>query len=321
MHADASSCYEDRRRDVGLRQGRPAAVLACVLSLGLLLGGCTSTPAEEPSQDAAALEDTTPTPEATPTPTPEPTPTPTASRTPTPHPTAPAATPTAVPTAVSSEGSALLHVVEEKDGDSFVASDGVEYRVGMVNAPERSACGGTDASQRAYELMASGFTAEAYATDDYGRSVARIHTATGDLGVLMAREGLVDDRYLDQFRHQHPSYASDLDTAFAEARATDAGLWQTCWAPVAEGRGGAAEPAANTAHAGRTGQWPCHPAYRECLPDGPDLDCAEVGHTVELLGNDDPFRLDGNSTTATDGWGCDTYPAWSPTESYPYYDG
>ena len=52
-----------------------------------------------------------------------------------------------------------------------------------------------------------------------------------------------------------------------------------------------------------------------------DLDCAEVGHTVELLGNADPFRLDGNSTTATDGWGCDTYPAWSPTESYPYYDG
>ena len=222
---------------------------------------------------------------------------------------------------MSSEGSALLHVVEEKDGDSFVASDGVEYRVGMVNAPERSACGGTEASRLAYELMAQGFTAETYATDDYGRSVARIHTATGDLGVLMAREGLVDDRYLDQFRNQHPSYASELDTACAEARATDAGLWQTCWAPAAQDRGGAVEPTTDSSHAGRTGQWPCHPAYRECLPDGPDLDCAEVGHTVELLGNADPFRLDGNSTTATDGWGCDTYPAWSPTESYPYYGG
>ena len=305
-----------------LSGGRPAAVLACVLSLGVLLVGCTSTPAEEPSEDAAALEDTTPTPEPTPTPTP------TASRTPTPPTSAPAATPTAVPTTVPSEGSALLHVVEEKDGDSFVASDGVDYRVGMVNAPERSTCGGTEASERAYELMAQGFTAEAYDTDDYGRSVARIHTSTGGLGVLMAREGLVDDRYLDQFRHQHPSYASELDTAFAEARATDAGLWQTCWAPAAEesdaaaqDRGGAVEPTTDSRHAGRTGQWPCHPAYRECLPDGPDLDCAEVGHTVELLGNADPFRLDGNSITATDGWGCDTYPAWSPTESYPYYDG
>ncbi|MEO2105887.1 MAG: thermonuclease family protein [Actinomycetota bacterium] len=286
-----------------------------MLSLGLLLVGCTLTPAEEPSEDAVALEDTTPAPEPTPTPTP------TGPRTPTPPPSAAAATPAAAPPAIPAEGAALLHVVEEKDGDSFVASDGVEYRVGMVNAPERSACGGTEASERAYELMSPGFTTEAYATDDYGRSVARIHTSTGDLGVLMAREGLFDDRYLDQFRHQHPGYASELDTAFAEARATGAGLWQTCWAPAAQDRGGAAEPATDTSHNGRTGQWPCHPAYRECLPDGPDLDCAEVGHTVELLGNDDPFRLDGNSTTATDGWGCDTYPAWSPTESYPYYDG
>lgn len=284
-------------------QGRLGWGLASLALLAVLTGGCTSTAEGEPSSptpaasgDPAGPEDTVPSED-----------------------TAVDVVPSAPDTPQPSEEGALLYVVDEKDGDSFVASDGVEYRVGMVNAPERSECGGAEASRRAHELMASGFTAEAYAVDDYGRQVARVHTSTGDLGVLMAREGLVDDRYLEQFRHQHPAYAAELDTAFAEARSAAAGLWQTCWAPPAERRGGAVEPA--TGHTGRTGPWACHPAYRECLPDGPDLDCREVGHTVELLGTDDPFRLDGNSTTATDGWGCDTYRAWSPTERYPYYVG
>ena len=204
-------------------------------------------------------------------------------------------------------------VADRKDGDSFVASDGVEYRVGLVNTPELSACGGPEAADRTYALLADGFTVEAYSSDNYGRSVARVRTADGtDLGVWLARNGWADDRYLDDFRHEHPAYARELDEAFAAAKAAGVGLWSTCWAPPPPEPSGAQ-------HTGRTGQWPCHPAYRECLPDGPDLDCAEVGHQVVLLGNDDPYRLDGNSTTRTDGTGCDTYPAWSASATYPYY--
>ena len=230
------------------------------------------------------------------------------------------------------DGGALLHVANRGDGDSFVASDGVEYRVGLVNTPEAGDCGADEAADRAYELLADGFRAEGYATDTYGRTVARIRAAEGDLGVLLAREGLADDRYLEEFRHEHPSYAAELDAAFAEARAAGAGLWSTCWAAVpAEeppdaddaGRSPAGPTGAgdgvSAAHGGRTGAWPCHPAYVECLPIGPDLDCRDVGHQVVLTGDDDPYRLDGRTAVATDGTGCDTFPPWSPTATYPYY--
>ena len=81
-----------------------------------------------------------------------------------------------------------------------VASDGVEYRVGLVNTPELSACGGPEAADRTYALLADGFTVEAYSSDNYGRSVARVRTADGtDLGVWLARNGWADDRYLDDF--------------------------------------------------------------------------------------------------------------------------
>jgi hypothetical protein len=44
----------------------------------------------------------------------------------------------------------------------------------------------------------------------------------------------------------------------------------------------------------------CHPSYDPCLPITGDLDCAEVGHTVRVIGVDD-YRLDGDG----DGFGCD----------------
>lgn len=211
----------------------------------------------------------------------------------------------------------LLQVTDLKDGDSFVASDGEEYRVGLVNTPELSACGGPAAADVTAALLVDGFTAEAYATDQHGRSVARITTAEGtDLGVTLAVEGYADDRYLEQFRHENPGYAAELDEAFADARAEGAGLWGTCWAATATPT---PTPRGGPTHTGRTGEWTCHPDYRECIPDGPDLDCVEVGHQVALLGQADPYRLDGNSTTRTDGIGCDTYPAWEVDVVYPYY--
>ncbi len=48
----------------------------------------------------------------------------------------------------------------------------------------------------------------------------------------------------------------------------------------------------------------CHPAYDPCVPPGPDLDCADVGVTVEVdHRHGDPHGLDGDG----DGWGCESY--------------
>ncbi len=220
--------------------------------------------------------------------------------------------PSAAPSVVEATPVLGLTVVDRKDGDSFGASDGEEYRVGLVNTPEQGACGGDQAAEVTYDLLADGFASDIYARDQHGRAVARITTATGDLGVLLAGGGWADDRYLEDFRHENPAYAAELDTAFAQARQDGAGLWATCWAPQAQRADGP------PMHVGDDRGYGCHPAYVECLPDGPDLDCAEVDHQVRLTGQADPYRLDGNSLTATDGVGCDTYEAFDPSRRYAY---
>ncbi|WP_308283157.1 thermonuclease family protein [Pseudonocardia nigra] len=47
----------------------------------------------------------------------------------------------------------------------------------------------------------------------------------------------------------------------------------------------------------------CHPSYEPCVPDGPDLDCGDIGHQVKVVGPDE-YRLDGNDN---DGKGCESY--------------
>lgn len=44
----------------------------------------------------------------------------------------------------------------------------------------------------------------------------------------------------------------------------------------------------------------CHPSYDPCLPDGPDLDCGDIGHPVRVIGPDE-YRLDADG----DGVGCE----------------
>jgi hypothetical protein len=49
----------------------------------------------------------------------------------------------------------------------------------------------------------------------------------------------------------------------------------------------------------------CHPSYDPCIPDGPDLDCDEIGHLVQVVGPDE-YRL--NADPHRDDEGCDIYP-------------
>ena len=121
-------------------------------------------------------------------------------------------------TAPPAPSTPLLRVTTLKDGDSWVASDGLEYRLGMVNAPEALEPCGRDAAQFTSRFLAEGFTVNAYATDPHGRRVAEVFNRSGDsLNVALVEAGYSDDRYLDSFRHENPDLARRLDAAFDQA--------------------------------------------------------------------------------------------------------
>ena len=123
----------------------------------------------------------------------------------------------------------LLRPAEHGDGDSWRDTEGREYRLGLVNAPEVDECFGDRATAERQRLTADGFRAEVYATDRYGRGVSVVTLADGrNLNVHLALQGFADDRYLDDLRHEHPALAAELDTAFADAKREDRGLWGAC---------------------------------------------------------------------------------------------
>ena len=115
------------------------------------------------------------------------------------------------------------------DGDSWQDTRGREYRLGLVNAPEHDECFGPEATAERRRLTAGGFEAEVYAEDRYGRGLSVVTLPDGrTLNVHLAGEGFADDRYLDDFRSEHPQLAARLDVAFAEARREGRGLWSAC---------------------------------------------------------------------------------------------
>jgi len=225
----------------------------------------------------------------------------------------PAAQPPSAPPADATATAPLLQQAAHGDGDSWRDTAGTEYRLGLVNAPEQDECFGAEATAERRRRIAAGFRAVAYDVDRYGRSVSVVTTADGqNLNVHLARHGFVDDRYLADFRHEHPALAAQLDTAFAEARAQGRGLWSAC---AAGQRAAPSAPAASPAPAAApaaAGQPGCHPDYVTCLRvagdgsgngGGNDLDCGDVPGAVQARQPGvDPYRLDADG----DGVGCDT---------------
>jgi endonuclease YncB( thermonuclease family) len=207
-----------------------------------------------------------------------------------------------------------LRTAVHGDGDSWRDPDGREYRLGMVNAPEVGECFGAQATDERKRLTASGFHAQEYARDRYGRAVSVVHAADGtNVNVHLARHGLADDRYLAQFRHENSALAAELDQAYAAAKRERAGLWGACGRGAAQG-GEAPPPAAAPAQPApaRSPTGSCHPDYATCIAvkgDGSgrgaanDLDCGEIGQAVTLrAAGVDPYRLDDDG----DGTGCDS---------------
>lgn len=207
--------------------------------------------------------------QTTPTPSPEPTPT-------------PVVEPTEEPVV-------LLFITDQKDGDSWVGSDGREYRLGLINTPERNEQCGPEATAFTRQFLGDGFTVDAYATDDHGRSVAEVRDKQGrSLNVKLARNGLGDGRYLEEFRHENPDLGRRLDRALASASRP------ACKKPK-EPVPFVQPPKKTEAPKGN-----CMSGYSPCLPVVADLDCGEIGHPVKVTGSD-PYRLDADG----DGTGCD----------------
>lgn len=184
----------------------------------------------------------------------------------------------------------LSFVTDQKDGDSWVASDGTEYRLGLINTPETNEKCGTEATAFTRTFLSNGFTVDAYTTDSHGRSVAEVFDEDGkSLNVELAKSGLGDDRYLEQFRHENPDLGHRLDSALASASEP------ACRKVVAPVPLVKKPPRKTSAPANN-----CMDGYSPCLPIVADLNCGDIGHPVTVTGSD-PYRLDRDG----DGTGCD----------------
>lgn len=200
---------------------------------------------------------------------------------------------------------ALLYQAANGDGDSWKDTSGQEYRMGLINAPEYNECGGTSATNKRKSLLASGFRATVYTTDQYGRAVSEIFTASGtNLNIYLARYGFANDKFLATFRSERPALAAQLDQAFAAAKAEKRGVWGTCTSASTTKPAPTKAPVQSST---------CHRDYITCIPvkgDGSgageanDLDCGDIREKVQLRqAGVDPYRLDNDS----DGYGCDSY--------------
>lgn len=309
--------------------GKVATAVTAVV-VGAVVAGSSSSSADDP-----ATVESTPT-AASPSPTEPSSPvvtTPSPSPAVTPSPAAPLPSPSATARASAPRGDDALvlrtdRVVGVVDGDTVDLADGTRVRLAIVDTPEvhngPEACGAeASAFTRDFVLGEEVVVlrpSTAPVTDPFGRLVGEV-VRSGDrasLNVALAAAGLgtPDDRYA----HEDPDLAERARAAVADAPTPDCAPMAAPPTSSPSPTPSSSPPSTGGAHTGRTdGGWSCHGAYRECLPaTSGDLDCADVGHQVVLLGVDDPWRLDGNSTTRTDGVGCETWPAWSAEATYPY---
>jgi endonuclease YncB( thermonuclease family) len=311
----------------GLPVGLPWIIgggILLVLLFLIVLGAAFSGPKPVVVEALTAPPSSSPSPEPVAEPTndatdqDEPTSEPSPSPTPTPAPTVEAPTPTETPADTSKPAPATWLVTRVTDGDTFRVEDGPTkhtIRLAQVDAPETDECFGREAGewlldQVLLEDVVLERSTDGPDEDRYGRKVREAWLGSTSMNVEIVRRGYAT--HYASFSSEDPDLAARIAAAEKEARAKGRGLWSACVE---------APPDPGGAHTGKTdGGWSCHADYRECLPAQlSDLDCGEIGHQVILFGNDDPWRLDGNSTTAQDGVGCESYPKWSSSTTYPYY--
>jgi micrococcal nuclease len=203
------------------------------------------------------------------------------------------------------------------DGDTIkVVSRGFETPVRLIgiDTPETRKpgtpvqCWGPEATARTKRLLPAGRRVRLVTDptqdtrDRYGRLLAYVYrdgarTSVNRSLVLTGHAKLYVYRPSGPFLH-----VGSFRRAEVQARRARRGLWGppcngNTTKPAPQGR----RPASSTPPAPPSG---CDPNYRgACVPPAPpDLDCADIGRRVQVVGSD-PHRLDGDG----DGWGCERY--------------
>lgn len=207
----------------------------------------------------------------------------------------------------STESDALAAAGERTVVTRVVDGDTVDTGVGRVRLigidtpetvhPERGVeCFGREASAFAARLMPPGTAVrlryDAERRDRYGRLLAYVYRA--DDGLFVNAE-LVEQGYA-QVSTVPPNvaHADELVMLARDARDAGRGLWSACSEDGPGSSAGASPPAVPGEGCDANYEGACVPPYP------PDVDCADLGAPVRVVGAD-PHRLDGDG----DGTGCD----------------
>lgn len=174
------------------------------------------------------------------------------------------------------------------DGDTFDLTTGERIRLIGIDTPERDAPLGAEATAYVRTVMPEGtavdLTYDVERYDDYGRTLAYVYRAEDGLFVNL---DIVEAGWATAFPYEpNTSHAEEFATAETTASSSGVGMWAL--SPSTTAAGGTAGP-------------DCDPNYTPCVaPYPPDLDCADIGFPVQVVG-DDPHNLDAGD----DGWGCE----------------
>lgn len=206
------------------------------------------------------------------------------------------------------------------DGDTLVVEVGggeESVRLLGIDAPEReqgsqpAQCFSAESTQHLEHLLPTGtritLVRDTESRDRYGRILTYVVRAEDQTHVNL---DLVQNGYATvQFFGPNRAMEDRFESAEAEAKLLDLGLWKACEeaSPAESDEPSTAEtPSTPPAVPTTTTANGCHPAYSPCIPNlpGDALNCGDLTPSqrpVRLFDvDDDPYKLDGNN----DGVGC-----------------
>jgi len=207
------------------------------------------------------------------------------------------------------------------DGDTVVLRGGERIRLVQIDTPEvygATECYGPHASADTKALLPPG-TRVRIVTDPRldqrdadGRTLAYVWKGGLLVNLRLLRTGDAAPYFYDGDRGE---YASQFFSVAVAARAAGRGLWGHCLrgaVPLRPTRGVATGPVrASKVRFAATAQKPaagCNPNYTPCVRNSAtDLDCAQVGHEVKVIGRD-VYHLDADGN----GYGCESYRPVTP---------
>lgn len=168
-------------------------------------------------------------------------------------------------------------VVSVTDGDTLDLGNGDTVRLAGIDAPERGECGFKRARNTLIDLVLGervSLGASDEDRDQYGRLLRYVDVDGKDAGLRLIKDGLAIARYDSRDGYGlHPR-----EEKYIEADRTSPAF--TC----------APKPAPLVAPPPEEEN--CAPGYSPCIPPyPPDLDCPDIGHPVQVTGND-PHGLD-----------------------------